>query len=505
MIKQDLVALYVRVSTLRQVTEGYSIQAQEARLREEVQRQGKVVFKVYCDAGISGAKVDRPGLLELLNDAHQGKFASVGVWNISRMSRNLPHLLQIISEFELLGIGFFSLSEQFDIASPIGKFSVQILGSIAQMQRETLRENCILGSKRKAQKGKYNSVRLLGYRLVEDNEDPRFAKKLEIVPEEASIVRTIYDLYCEGKGFKAIATTMNKRKLCGKNGKSFSIITVREILTNPAYIGKVKYAGEYYAGLHDPIISVEQWGEVQKLIASKNKPVKNIDYDYLLSGIVKCPQCGKSMIPTHVNAYNKSGAKRIYYYYSCSKYLNKGACRPNVVRAKEMDKIVLEFVAEYVNNEEWQQKILDKFCITKEKKQNCPEHIKKLEKKKRKLLGDYEHGNIKLEEFLELTQNINTKIDSLNKILSVNRANTDRRTFKSIEIKSALKNFSSVLANADIEKKKKLIRNLIKAVYVDKDKNVKSIELNVPSTNNCQGQIVRWPFEKGEVRRNGRI
>lgn len=120
-------------------------------------------------------------------------------------------------------------------------------------------------------------------------------------------------------------------------------------------------------------------------------------------------------------------------------------------------------------------------------------------------MGDYENGNIKLEEFLELTQNINTKIDSLNKILSVNRANTDRRTFKSIEIKSALKNFSSVLANADIEKKKKLIRNLIKAVYVDKDKNVKSIELNVPSTNNCQGQIVRWPFEKGEVRRNGRI
>ena len=505
MIKQDLVALYVRVSTLRQVTEGYSIQAQEARLREEVQRQGKVVFKVYCDAGISGAKVDRPGLLELLNDAHQGKFASVGVWNISRMSRNLPHLLQIIGEFECLGIGFFSLSEQFDIASPIGKFSVQILGSIAQMQRETLRENCMLGSKRKAQNGKYSGVRLLGYRLVEDDNDPRLAKKLEIVPEEASIVKTIYDLYCQGKGFKAIATTMNKRKLCGKNGKSFSIITVREILTNPAYIGKVKYAGEYYTGVHDPIISIEQWDKVQQFIAGKNKAVRNINYDYLLSGIVKCPECGKGMIPTHVNAYNKSGGKRIYYYYSCSKYLNKGICRPNVVRAKEMDKIVLDFVAGYVNNEEWQQKILDRFSVTKGKRQNWSEYIKKLQKKKRELLEDYENGNIKLEELLELTQSIKAKIDSLNKLLSTYRANTEKRTFKSIEIKNALKNFSSVLANADSEKKKKLIRNLIKAVYVDKDKNVKSIELNVPNTDNFQGRIIMRPFKEGEVRRNGRI
>ena len=117
----NLVALYVRVSTDKQVTEGYSLEAQETVLRDKAISDGKVVYKVYSDAGLSGAKTDRPGLVELLKDAERGLFGSVYVWSIDRVARKLRYLWGVIERLIQADVGFLSVNENIDISTQEGK------------------------------------------------------------------------------------------------------------------------------------------------------------------------------------------------------------------------------------------------------------------------------------------------------------------------------------------------------------------------------------------------
>ena len=153
MPKEQQVALYVRVSTEDQV-EGHSLAAQEALLRNDAKLRGKLVHKVYQDAGVSGVREDRKGLNELLRDAKKGCFGEVLVWTVSRVSRKLSYLLHIVEELKSLGIAFRSISEQFDITTPMGQFALTMMGAVAQMQRESWMESSHISMEKRAKSGR---------------------------------------------------------------------------------------------------------------------------------------------------------------------------------------------------------------------------------------------------------------------------------------------------------------------------------------------------------------
>ena len=232
----NLAALYVRVSTDKQVTEGYSLEAQETVLRDKAISDGKVVYKVYSDAGVSGAKTDRPGLAELLKDAERGLFGSVYVWSLDRVARKLRYLQIVFERLNKADVSFLSISENFDFNTSTGKLYLGIIGSFAQNQRDTIRKNCMLGSRKKAQSGKVVGGNILGYKRVLDEDDPQGGTKLVIEEKEAGVVRKIFDLYCSGYGLKATASKVNTIGMRSKNGKKFSLTTIRTILTNQGVI-----------------------------------------------------------------------------------------------------------------------------------------------------------------------------------------------------------------------------------------------------------------------------
>ena len=314
------VALYLRVSSNDQIN-GFSLEAQEAVLREEVETKGKWVFKVYCDAGISGAKQDREGLLALLRDASTNCFGEVLVWTISRISRNLKHLLTVVEELKGSGIAFRSLSENFDLTGPMGQFTLTMMGAVAQMQRESWMESSKIGMVKRAKSGRSNGLTVLGYQSVPDPDDPKGGGKLLIIPKEADIIRQSFQLYAQGMGYRAIANRLNEAGHTGKNGRPFGLISIQTILSNPLYVGMIRFASEKYTGLHEPIVSNELWNLAQERRKQQSKvETKKIKREYLLAGPLKCPVCGSSMIPTHTSHKNKNGSRRWYYYYSCSAY-----------------------------------------------------------------------------------------------------------------------------------------------------------------------------------------
>lgn len=142
------IALYARVSQKPQDPE-----LQLEALRKHARQRGLEISGEYVDHGISGAQAKRPELDRLLQDAWAGKFQAVLVWKFDRFARSVSHLLQAIESFTELGIDFISLTEQFDTSTPIGRAMLAVIGAMAQLERDLIRERVVAGIERARKKG----------------------------------------------------------------------------------------------------------------------------------------------------------------------------------------------------------------------------------------------------------------------------------------------------------------------------------------------------------------
>ncbi len=144
-------AIYARVSTPEQ-----HVETQLYDLRQLAAQRGFEVIAEYTDHGVSGAKARRPGLDSLMADARKRKFSVVLVAAFDRMARSTKHFLQVIDEFNSLGIEFVSRRENVDTSGPMGRLFLTLIGSIAELESELIRERIRAGMRRR---------RLEGYRL----------------------------------------------------------------------------------------------------------------------------------------------------------------------------------------------------------------------------------------------------------------------------------------------------------------------------------------------------
>ena len=499
MHREHQVALYVRVSSETQV-DGYSLEAQEAVLRNDAKQRGKLVYKVYQDAGISGVREDRVGLNELLRDAREGKFGEVLVWTVSRISRKLSYLLQVIEEMKMHGIAFRCISEQFDIATASGQLALITMGAVAQMQRESWMESSRIGMEKRVKSGRWSGGMMLGYQMVPDEDDPRGGGKLVIVPEEAETVRQIFDRYAAGLGYKAIVNRLNAEGKVGKAGKAFSSTTVRGILSNAAYIGKTRFGSEYYDGIHEAIVSEEVWMTVQGIMNKRSKPVrKTIGREYLLSGVLKCPVCGSGMIPTHSKNRRSDGSYRYNYYYTCGAYLNKGsnACKANNVRADDAEEKVLAWLHEFFTSPFWLRRVAESIRKRYEavanpqldEKRQAEQAFASIAKNQSELLRQYEEDVLDKAAFLEAMQSLKAEKENWQAKLAASLPVSELPACWTMEdIRGAFRSFRQVLLQAKAEQKRMLIRNLIASIRVNAERKVSEIELHLVPALSATGE-----------------
>jgi len=140
MVEKERAAIYVRVSTTEQSTD-----SQEAQLKSFVQQRGWAVYRIYRDKGQPGAKANRPGLDELMQDCRKKKLDIVVVWKFDRFARSLRQLLTALEEFRQRGVGFVSCTESIDTTTPSGELVFQIFGAIAQFERSLISERVKCG------------------------------------------------------------------------------------------------------------------------------------------------------------------------------------------------------------------------------------------------------------------------------------------------------------------------------------------------------------------------
>ncbi len=143
------VALYCRVSTHDQSTE-----PQLLDLRRYVADRGWIIFREYCDNGISGTKDNRPALNNLMNDARKRRFDVILVWRFDRFARSTKHLILALEEFRNLGVDFVSYQENIDTSSPLGSAIFTIISAVAQLERDIIAERVRAGLRRAKENGK---------------------------------------------------------------------------------------------------------------------------------------------------------------------------------------------------------------------------------------------------------------------------------------------------------------------------------------------------------------
>lgn len=136
-------AIYVRVSTADQ-----HVESQLYDLRELAAQRGLDVAQEYRDSGVSGKRARRPGLDALIADARQKRFSIVLVAAFDRVARSVKHFLQVMDEFENLGVVFISRREQVDTSGAMGRLFLTIIGSIAELESDLIRERVLAGMRR---------------------------------------------------------------------------------------------------------------------------------------------------------------------------------------------------------------------------------------------------------------------------------------------------------------------------------------------------------------------
>ncbi|WP_288394125.1 recombinase family protein [uncultured Vagococcus sp.] len=361
---------YIRVSTNEQAEHGYSLGAQKEEIEKFCDRQGYDFIHTYADEGVSGKSTNkRLGYQQMMSDASNGKFDVVIVWKLSRLARNMSDVLKTTEALLKEDITFHSLSENFDLETSTGRLMLQLLGSFGEFERRQISENVQLAMKSLVRDQKrFAGGRMLGYVSGKNKEG---LKILEVEPEEAKIVQHIFSRYSQGQGYRAIANEINRLGYKTVKGNTFTTTAVKDILNNKAYVGLLTYA-KYQnweekrrkgknpnpivvEGSHEPIISKELFNQVQKRLEMESKqPEWNNQGSNLLTGLIKCPDCGGPMAASNTTNRLKDGTKRKTRYYSCATARNKGAgvCHANSIKAEVAEKFVAARLKEIMQQPE---------------------------------------------------------------------------------------------------------------------------------------------------------
>jgi len=346
-------AIYTRKSTEEGLEQEFNTldaqrESAEAYIASQAGEGWACLPERYDDGGFTGGNMDRPALKRLLADIEAGKIDCVVVYKVDRLSRSLIDFARMMETFERHRVSFVSVTQQFNTANSMGRLMLNVLLSFAQFEREIISERTRDKIAAARRKGKWAGGRpILGYDV-----DPR-GFRLVVNEDEAARVREIFALYLEHEALipavKAIdergwrTKEWTTRKGHAHGGKTFDKSSLFKLLTNVAYIGKVRYKTEVHEGEHDAIVDAELWQRVQQLLARNGRTggaaVRN-KHGALLKGLLHCAPCGCSMGHTYST---KNGAVR-YRYYVCLNAQKRGwhTCPSKSVPAGEIERLVVE-------------------------------------------------------------------------------------------------------------------------------------------------------------------
>ena len=351
---------------------------------------------VYEDEGFSGGNLNRPDFKKMMAAAKERKFKAIIVYRLDRISRNISDFSSLIEELARLDIAFVSIKEQFDTGSPMGRAMMYIASVFSQLERETIAERIRDNMHELAKTGRWlggttpTGFESEGEEKVAVDGKKKKTFKLKLVPQEAEIVRMIYDLFSETNSLTMTEAELMKRRIVTRNGNYFTRFSIKAILQNPVYMIADQEAYDYLTeketdlfsdksefdgkhgimaynrtdqekgkttqynpvnewivavGKHPGLIPGKTWVRVQEALEQNKskafrRPKSN---EALLTGLLYC-RCGNRMYPKLSKRRTADGDVIFTYVCKLKERSQRSLCNNRNANGNTMDLAVVEQV-----------------------------------------------------------------------------------------------------------------------------------------------------------------
>ena len=404
MSKENMVVVgYARVSTENQL-ENYSIEEQTERLKAYCAAKDWSLRKLYVDGGFSGGNTNRPALQQMLAAIRQGGVDAVVIYKLDRLSRSQKDTLTLIED-ELLahGTDFVSINENFDTSTPFGRAMIGILSVFAQLEKDQITERFTMGRIGRSKAGYYHggSHPPTGY---------DYRDGLLVVNEyEAMQVREIFSRFISGKSVNSIS-----RYLSGRYTTKWTPAKVLAALRNTVYVGKVHFRKVDYDGIHQPLVSAEEFQTAARLLDSaserelkKTSVQKNpFRAGFLLSGLVYCGRCGARYSANHgyYKCYSRAKSSR--------QFIKDPNCKNDNWEIGKLDRLVEREIRGMISQPDLVNIIAQAAADKTEVKVDraaLQKRITEIDSQIAKLVDLYQIGSIPMETITQRINNISTE------------------------------------------------------------------------------------------------
>ena len=369
---QTSTAIYCRLSQDDgQVGESGSIQTQKTLLTQYCSDHHFSVYDTYCDDGWSGTNFERPQFQRMMEDIEEGKINIVVVKDLSRFGREYAQMgLYIEHYFEQKGVRFIAVGENIDTLNGTDNLVFPFTNVVNSFYARQASTKAKAAHRARAKAGMY----LGGHAPYGYLKDPNDRHKLVVDPMAAEIVRQIFGMFAEGIGYVRMTKILRERQILNpqayfnQNNPDYfksdywrqpfdwHATSVRSILNNPVYLGKVVFGRRKTKGFfdksivavpeqdwivvddaHEPLITQEVWDTVHQLMKARRRENTGGEVQ-MFAGLVKCAGCGSSLNVSY------DGKKGRYKNFSCWVYKNYGKerCTSHAIGWVTMQQLVLE-------------------------------------------------------------------------------------------------------------------------------------------------------------------
>ena len=395
---KDSIAIYSRKSKFTGKGEsiGNQIELCKEYIRAHYGDDALDHLVVYEDEGFSGGNLNRPDFKRMMAAAKERKFKAIIVYRLDRISRNISDFSSLIEELARLDIAFVSIKEQFDTGSPMGRAMMYIASVFSQLERETIAERIRDNMHELAKTGRWlggttpTGFESEGEEKVTVDGKKKKIFKLKLIPQEAEIVRMIYDLFSETNSLTMTEAELMKRRIVTRNGNYFTRFSIKAILQNPVYMVADQEAYDYLTekeadlfsdraefdgkhgimaynrtdqekgkttqynpvnewivavGKHPGLIPGKTWVRVQEALEQNKskafrRPKSN---EALLTGLLYC-RCGNRMYPKLSKRRTADGNVIFTYVCKLKERSQRSLCNNRNVSGNTMDLAVVEQV-----------------------------------------------------------------------------------------------------------------------------------------------------------------